>query len=67
MPTISYDCASMDKETKAKLIEELTATASRVTGTPARAFTIIIRENGADNIGVGGQVLSERLKNQSSD
>lgn len=59
MPVITVQCSAMNKETKAKLISELTAKASEVTNIPAQAFTIIIQETGPDNIGVGGKMLSD--------
>lgn len=62
MPVITVDCAEMNKETKAALIRELTAKASEVTKISPQAFTIIIHENGPDNIGVGGTVLTELRK-----
>lgn len=63
MPVITIDGpANLSKETKAKLIVNLTNTASEVLNIPKQAFTIIIRENNADNIGTGGVQLSELHK-----
>lgn len=62
MPIITVECAAMDLETKKKFIKEITAKASEVTKIREEAFTIVIHENGADNIGVGGKVLSDIVK-----
>lgn len=62
MPVITVECSAMDRETKALLIRELTAKASEVTKISPQAFTIVIHENGSDNIGVGGKVLTEIMK-----
>ena len=60
MPVITLEAGQLTKEQKEKLALELTETASRITGVPAKAFIAIIRENAPDNIGVGGVLLSER-------
>ena len=61
MPLITIEAPAMDNETKAKLIQELTAKASEVIKLPAQAFTIIIHENSSDNVGVGGKVLTDLI------
>lgn len=62
MPFIQFDGPQMTKEQKAELIARLTQTAREVLGIPEQAFTVIIRENSMDNIGVGGKMLSETHK-----
>ena len=62
MPFIQFDGSHMSKEQKAELIARLTQTAHEVLGIPEQAFTVIIRENSMDNIGVGGKMLSESHK-----
>jgi 4-oxalocrotonate tautomerase len=44
---------------KKELVEKLTASASQITGTPAKTFTIFIDELNMDSIGVGGRTLDE--------
>ena len=61
MPVISIDIGTMDKDTKAALVKELTAKASEVTQIPADKFIVLINEMERDNIGVGGKLLSEIL------
>ena len=62
MPVITLDAGSLTKEQKAELVKAFTESASRITGIPEHAFTMVIRENNPDNIGVGGVLLSERKK-----
>ncbi len=61
MPIIIFEGTKMGLDKKKELIRELTDTAVRVTGIGAPAFTIYIHENEQDNIGVGGELLTEIL------
>ncbi|MCJ7501179.1 tautomerase family protein [bacterium] len=62
MPVIIFEAGNkMTLEKKRELIRELTDAAVRVTGLGAPAFTIYIHENEHDNIGVGGELLTEIL------
>jgi len=66
MPVIIFEGGGkMDKDKKGELIRELTDAAVRVTGIGAPAFTIYIHENEHDNIGVGGELLTDILKRQN--
>lgn len=60
MPSISVSISHLSRETKAELVKTLTRSASEVTGKPERAFTVYINEFDRDNIGVGGELLSQR-------
>jgi len=62
LPFIQIDAGIITKEKKAELIKRLTQAASSVLDIPASAFSVIIRENNPDNIGTGGEQLSEVLK-----
>ncbi len=62
MPVITLEISSLEKEKKRELIKGFTKTASQITGIPERAFIVTIHENPGDNIGVGGELLSEREK-----
>jgi 4-oxalocrotonate tautomerase len=64
MPIIIFEGGKMDLDKKKELIRELTDTAVRITGIGAPAFTIYIHENEHDNIGVGGELLTEILVRQ---
>ena len=61
MPVISMTLGEgqVTSQQKKELIESFTASATKITGIPVRAFTILIHELGADNIGVGGKTLTE--------
>lgn len=60
MPVITLEAGKLNKEQKSQLVKEFTATASKVMNIPEHAFTVLIKENEQDNIGVGGQLMSER-------
>jgi len=59
MPIITLEGPKLTKEQKAELIAEFTKKASEITNIPENAFSILIKENLADNVGVGGKQLSE--------
>ncbi len=63
MPIIQFDGPVIPREKKVELAAKITKAAQEVfPNIPGQAFTLIIRENGHDNIAVGGQLLSDRLK-----
>jgi len=61
MPVITIDLSTISKEKKALLVRNLTREASDITGIPQEKFIVLINELERDNIGVGGQLLSERV------
>ncbi|GKS14532.1 hypothetical protein YDYSY3_55320 [Paenibacillus chitinolyticus] len=60
MPVITLEGAKLSKEQKGQLVKELTASAARIMNTPEQAFIVILKENEKDNVGLGGQLISER-------
>lgn len=54
------ESAKLNKEQKQILVKEFTDTAARVTGIAKEDFYVFIRENDFDNVGVGGQLLSDK-------
>jgi|UniRef100_A0A7V3VSZ4 4-oxalocrotonate tautomerase len=62
MPYISIEAGKMTKEQKRALITEFTKSASEILKIPEAAFMVMIKENDPDNIGTGGKVLSETMK-----
>ena len=60
MPVITLEAGKLNKEQKSQLVKEFTVTASKVMNVPEQAFIVLLKENEQDNIGVGGQLLSER-------
>lgn len=62
MPVITMEAAKLIKQQKRILAKEFTETAARVTGLPESGLYVFIKENELDNVGVGGQLLSDRKK-----
>lgn len=62
MPVITLDGPKLSREQKSALVKEFTKAASRVTNIPEAAFVVILRETDPDNVGVGGQLLSDKTK-----
>ena len=60
MPVITLEAGKLSKEQKSQLVKEFTSTASKVMNVPEQAFIVLLKENKQDNIGFGGQLLSER-------
>jgi 4-oxalocrotonate tautomerase len=64
MPTIFFYGPDLDDGKKKKLIRDFTETASKFTGIDKSAFTVYLRASSPDNVGVGGELLRERLERQ---
>ncbi|WP_227765273.1 4-oxalocrotonate tautomerase DmpI [Zhaonella formicivorans] len=62
MPIITFDGPKLTREQKANLVKEFTKIASQVTQIPEQAFVTLIREMEPDNVGSGGQLLSDKQK-----
>ena len=62
MPVISVTMGEgqATSQQKKDLIECFTANATKITGIPANAFTILIHELDATSIGIGGETLAEK-------
>lgn len=60
MPVITLEAGKLNKEQKSQLVKEFTNIASRVMNVPVQAFIVLLKENEQDNIGFGGQLMSER-------
>lgn len=60
MPVITFEAGKLNKEQKSKLVEEVTATASKIMNVPKQAFIVLFKESDQDNIGFGGELLSDR-------
>lgn len=60
MPVVTFEAAHLSIEQKRKLVQEFTETAARVTGLPKETIFVFLKENSADNVGVGGVLLSEK-------
>lgn len=62
MPVIVFEGGKLTREQKEELMRGFTDLAQRVTGIRREAFTVLIKENEPDNVGVGGEPLSKRLR-----
>ncbi|MDD3040840.1 4-oxalocrotonate tautomerase DmpI [Bacteroides sp.] len=63
MPVITVEAGTLNKEQKSKLVSELTNIAATVMDIPKQAFIVVLKENEQNNIGFGGQLLSENKLN----
>lgn len=63
MPYISIESGALTSEQKKELIEQLTATASKITNIPAKFFTVTIKELPDENFGIGGKSITEIKRN----
>ncbi len=61
MPTIFFHCPKLTEEQKQEAIERLTDAGSEVTGIARESFVVYLEEKDPSNVGVGGEVLKERL------
>lgn len=64
MPTIFFYGPRLDKDKSRDMIQSFTETASRLTGIERSAFVVYLRESGPENVGVGGELLEDRLKSR---
>ena len=61
MPIITIDGPPIaDMDVRRKLTKALTESASQAYGMPKEKIIILIRENRADQVAVGGELLSDR-------
>ena len=64
MPTIFFYRPELHNEKKKELIKSFTETASKLTGIDKSAFVVYLRASSPDNVGVGGELLKERLERE---
>ena len=60
MPVVTFEAAQLSLKQKRQLVAEFTETAVRVTGLPREAIFVFLKENSADNVGVGGVLLCDK-------
>ena len=61
MPTIIFYGPKLDQDKKREMVKSFTETASRLTGVNKSAFTVYLQETPRDSVGVGGELLADRL------
>lgn len=59
MPVITFESAHLTKEQKRAAAKGFTETATQVTGLPPQSIYVFIKESDADNVAVGGTLLSD--------
>ena len=64
MPTIFFYGPELDIEKKRELIKSFTESASRLTGIAKPAFVVYLMPSSADTVGVGGELLKDRLERE---
>jgi len=62
MPTIFFFGPELDIEKKRDLVQSFTDKASELTGIDKSAFIVYLRPTQRDNVGVGGTLLSDRVR-----
>lgn len=60
MPSIYVWHKSVKWYQKEQIVEEFTKSASKITGIPEESFYVFINEFLAENVGVGGKLLSKK-------
>lgn len=60
MPVVTFEAATLNKNQKRELVKGFTEVASKVTGLPEAGIYVFLKENNLDNVGVGGQILTDR-------
>lgn len=60
MPVITVEGPQLSRDKKRQLVQKLTKAASEVIQLPEDVFTVLIKENDRDNVGVGGSLLSDK-------
>jgi len=65
MPTIFFYGPELDNEKKRELIKSFTETASKLTGIDKSAFVVYLRDSSVDKVGVGGELLKDRLEREN--
>ena len=60
MPIITLEGPKLDKDKKKEIIKGFTDVASKVMPyIPREAFVVLLKENSQENVGVGGEILSD--------
>ena len=62
MPLIFFYGPKLDKDQSRDMIKSFTDTASRLTGIDRSAFVVYLREALPDHVGVGGELVEDKLK-----
>lgn len=64
MPIITIEAGKLSREQKKELIKDFTEKITEVTKVPKQFTTVIIKENEDDNMGVGGETITDIKNNR---
>ena len=64
MPTIFFYGPYLEKEKKQELVKAFTEKASELTGIRESAFVVYLRNTDPENVGVGGELLEDKMKRE---
>jgi 4-oxalocrotonate tautomerase len=62
MPCITIDGPRLEIAKKRELVREVTEAAVKAYGLPKEAMVVILKENLPENVGVGGELLIDKVK-----
>jgi 4-oxalocrotonate tautomerase len=65
MPTFFFYGPELDTEKKRDLVKTVTDKASELTGIDKSAFVVYLQSNPPENVGVGGELLTDRMKREN--
>ena len=61
MPIINVEGPALKEvEKKRRLVEEMTDAAVKAFGLPRETIVVLLKENSPENVGVGGELVSDR-------
>ena len=64
MPLIIFEGPQLGADKKRELVRSFAEATERVTGISKEHVTVVIHQNEHENIGVGGELLTDRLARQ---
>ena len=65
MPNITVEEPKInDVEVKRMLVKEITESAVKAYKLPKDVIVVVIKENSPENVGVGGELIIDRIKNK---
>jgi len=64
MPTFFFYGPELDDSKKRELIKSVTDKASKLTGIDKSAFVVYLRPSSPDIVGVGGELLRDRMERE---
>ena len=66
MPIITIEGPKIKElDTKRTFVKEMTDAATKAYGLPEEAMVVLIKENSQENVSVGGQLIVDRLRDNS--